>query len=136
VIYILVVIFYFFACFKVIIGIGKNKNILIELGISSSAILTCQFCVLLFVIPIITPIFPLPVYISESVPIPLTVLFFLPAVFVAKHIKSKLPGGGYDYQRAALGKIQEVFWLAAAGAGCIFAVTIFRFAIGSLSSVA
>ena len=133
--YILLVIFYFVACFKVISGISKSKSVLVDLGISSGMLLLCQCAVLLFAIPIVTPLFPLPVYIFESFPIPLTILFFLPAVFIAKHINSKLPGGGYDYQRAALGKMQEVFWLAAAGVGCILAITIFRASLNSLSSV-
>ena len=132
--YILLVIFYFVGCFKVISGISKNKNVLVDLGIPPGMLLLCQCTVFLFVIPILTPLFPLPVYIFESFPIPLTILFFLPAVIVAKHINSKLPGGGYDYQRAALSKMQEVFWLAAAGAACILAITIFRASLNSLSS--
>jgi len=134
--YILLVVFYFAACFKVIFGISKNRAVLVNLGIPSGMLLLCQSALLLFAIPIITPLFPWPVYISEGFPIPLTILFFLPAVLIAKHINSKLPAGGYDYQRTALGTIQEVLWLAAAGAGCILAIAIFRMALGSLSSVA
>ena len=75
---------------------------------------------LLFIIPILTPFMSWPVYISESFPLPLTVLFFLPSVLLANHILSTVPAGGYDYQRAASAKVREVIWVAAAGAGYFF----------------
>ena len=133
---IVLLILYLAACFRVVRGINTDKSHLIELGASSSELLLCQLSMLLFIIPILTPFMPWPVYISESFPLPLTVLFFFPPALLANHIVGSLPAGGYDYQRSASAKVREVIWVAAAGAGYFMAIALAGLLFSSVRSAA
>ncbi|MEO8002405.1 MAG: hypothetical protein ABI644_11055 [Arenimonas sp.] len=133
---IVLLVLYLAACFRVIQGISTDKSHLIERGASSSTLMWCQLSMLLFIIPLLTPFMSWPVYISESFPLPLTVLFFLPSALLANHILGSVPAGGYDYQRAASAKVREVIWVAAAGAGYFVLMAFAGVLFNSIKSAA
>lgn len=123
-IYIGGLVVFLLALIRVARALNGHKALLLERGASARSYNSLKLSLWLFPIPPIVQLIPVRLMGSPSHPIPLALMLFVPGILLARHVRSSLPPGGYDYQVAATDNVIEVLWVAAGGIGLVLASVV------------